>query len=78
MQASTYPFQQPMRSCLAARFPALTARELDVALAIAQGMPNKLAARHAGMSPATVKTHLQSIFRKCGVSNRSALVLLAC
>lgn len=65
------------RARLAARCPGLTSRELDVALAVAAGMPNKLAARHAGMSPATVKTHLHSIYRKCGVVNRSELARLA-
>ena len=65
------------RERLAAQFPQLTSRELDIAMAVAAGMPNKLAARHTGMSPATVKTHLHHIFQKCGVANRSELVRLA-
>ncbi|WP_343731895.1 helix-turn-helix transcriptional regulator [Duganella sp.] len=64
------------RARLAQRCPQLTGRELDIALAVAGGMPNKLAARHAGMSPSTVKTHLHSIFRKCGIANRSQLARL--
>lgn len=64
-------------SRLAARFPTLTPRELEIALAICEGMSNKTAARYAGMSPATVKTHLQNIFRKCGVSSRFELARLA-
>ena len=67
------------RERLAAHFPQLTSRELDIAMAVAAGMPNKLAARHTGMSPATVKTHLHHIYQKCGVANRSELVrLTAC
>lgn len=65
------------RASLAARYPGLTARELDVAAAVALGMPNKLVARHTGVSPATVKTHLANIFRKCGIVNRSELARLA-
>nr|WP_267875541.1 helix-turn-helix transcriptional regulator [Duganella radicis] len=65
------------RARLAQRAPQLTERELDIALAVAGGMPNKLAARHAGMSPSTVKTHLHSIFRKCGIANRAQLARLA-
>lgn len=65
------------RARLARRAPQLTERELDVALAVAGGMPNKQAARHAGMAPSTVKTHLHSIFRKCGIANRAQLARLA-
>ena len=65
------------RERLARHFPQLTSRELDIAMAVAAGMPNKLAARHTGMSPATVKTHLHHIYQKCGVTNRSELVRLA-
>ena len=65
------------RARLAGRFPELTSRELDIAMAVAAGMPNKLAARHTGMSPATVKTHLHHIYQKCGVANRSELARLA-
>lgn len=66
------------RQRLGRRFPALTPRELDVAIGIADGLANKLIARREGLALSTVKTHLQSVFRKCGVVNRSELVRLAC
>ncbi|MVW60694.1 hypothetical protein GPY61_12215 [Massilia sp. NEAU-DD11] len=65
------------RSRLAARCPQLTPRELDIALAVAAGMPNKQVARDAGMAPSTVKTHLAHIFRKCGIASRGELARLA-
>jgi DNA-binding CsgD family transcriptional regulator len=65
------------RKRLAARCPQLTPRELDIALAVAAGMPNKQVAREAGMAPSTVKTHLAHIFQKCGIANRGELARLA-
>jgi len=76
MQAREADPEAAARERLALRWPQLTERECDIALAVAGGMPNKLAARHAGMSPSTVKTHLHSIFRKCGIVNRSQLARL--
>lgn len=66
------------RQHLQRRFPGLTARELDVAAGIADGLSNKLLARREAMALSTVKTHLQSIYRKCGVASRSGLARLAC
>jgi DNA-binding CsgD family transcriptional regulator len=65
------------RRRLASRCPQLTPRELDIALAVAAGMPNKQVAREAGMAPSTVKTHLAHIFHKCGIASRSELARLA-
>jgi DNA-binding CsgD family transcriptional regulator len=65
------------RARLAARCPQLTPRELDIALAVAAGMPNKQVAREAGMAPSTVKTHLAHVFRKCGIASRGELARLA-
>jgi len=56
----------------------LTDRELDVLELIVSGGSNKVIARQLGLSLATVKTHIQHIFRKTGVTSRtelSALVL---
>jgi DNA-binding CsgD family transcriptional regulator len=64
------------RMRLAARCPQLTPRELDIALAVAAGRPNKQVAREAGMAPSTVKTHLAHIFRKCGIASRGELARL--
>lgn len=54
---------------------ALTAREREIAKAVAEGLSNReIAERHA-ISERTVKAHLSSIFRKLGVRDRMALVV---
>jgi len=53
----------------------LTERERQVALLASQGIPNKVIARELGITDGTVKAHLNSIFTKTGVSNRTGLVL---
>lgn len=62
---------------LAARCPQLTPRELDIALAVAAGLPTKQVARQAGVAPSTVKTHLAHVFLKCGIASRGELAQLA-
>lgn len=58
----------------------LTERELEVLVLVAQGYKNHEIAQQLYISNATVKTHLQHIFAKLGVSNRTAAVTqaLAC
>ncbi|MCB6183056.1 LuxR C-terminal-related transcriptional regulator [Leeia sp. TBRC 13508] len=51
----------------------LTPRELAVAKLIAGGASNKVVANTLQMSLPTVKTHLQHLFDKLGVNNRTAL-----
>lgn len=54
------------------RFPAeLTARQREVAEALAGGMTNKDIARELGVSPATVKDHVSAVLRAMGLSRRS-------
>lgn len=53
----------------------LTARERDVALVVAQGASNRLAARALGVSVRTVEVHLTNIFRKVGVGSRTELAV---
>lgn len=55
----------------------LTARELDVLRRISLGDSNKDAARELGISPATVRTHIESVFRKLGATSRAAATLKA-
>ncbi len=50
---------------------SLTARELETLQLVAAGHPNKHIARKLGISEATVKAHLTSIFRTLGVDNRT-------
>jgi len=48
----------------------LSKRELEVAIAVAAGLTNKEIAKRLGVSPTTVKTHLERIFEKMQVSKR--------
>ncbi|MDC7717197.1 LuxR C-terminal-related transcriptional regulator [Vogesella sp. DC21W] len=52
---------------------ALTPREQEVALLLRDGASNKTIARLLDMGVPTVKTHLQHLYRKFGVNNRTAL-----
>jgi DNA-binding CsgD family transcriptional regulator len=54
--------------------PRLTDRELQVLRALAEGMGNKHIGARLGISPSTVKYHLQAIFAKLGVRTRSEAV----
>jgi DNA-binding NarL/FixJ family response regulator len=56
---------------------ALTERELEIALAIVDGMSNREIASKFAISERTVKNHLTRIFDKLGVSSRLELGLLA-
>jgi DNA-binding CsgD family transcriptional regulator len=52
----------------------LTPREVEVLTAIGNGLSNKAAARQLGISPHTVKFHIESLFRKLGASSRAEAV----
>jgi two-component system, NarL family, nitrate/nitrite response regulator NarL len=54
--------------------PALTEREREVLRLVAQGRSAPEIAAGIHLSPATVKSHLQSIYEKLGVSERAAAV----
>jgi DNA-binding NarL/FixJ family response regulator len=54
---------------------ALTAREQQVAAAIARGLRNKQIAREFGISPETVKRHLASIYSKLALRGRVDLAV---
>ncbi|MCK5166588.1 MAG: response regulator transcription factor [Rhodospirillaceae bacterium] len=55
----------------------LTAREREILILLTEGHPNKQIARLIGLKEITVKVHLQSVFRKFGVSNRTQAVAVA-
>jgi DNA-binding NarL/FixJ family response regulator len=55
----------------------LSAREQEVLGLLLEGMPNKLIALRLGISEKTVKTHLTSVFRTIGVTDRVQAVLWA-
>jgi len=52
----------------------LTAQELQIALAVADGLTNRAAAARLFLSPKTVEFHLTRIYRKLGIHSRSELV----
>jgi DNA-binding CsgD family transcriptional regulator len=68
---------QPNRQADGAHVPAeashLSARELEVAEAVAVGLSNKQVASGLGISVRTVENHLRSIFAKLGVTTRTRL-----
>jgi DNA-binding NarL/FixJ family response regulator len=55
----------------------LSAREAEVLTLLVEGLPNKLIARRLEISEKTVKTHLTSIFRSLGVTDRTQAALWA-
>ncbi len=66
----------PARADLAGR-PEFSDRQRDVLRLLIEGKSNKLIARALNLSDATVKTHLQMIYRKLGVETRTQAVLAA-
>jgi two-component system, NarL family, nitrate/nitrite response regulator NarL len=54
--------------------PALSPREHEVLVLIAQGLSAPAIAEQLHVSPATVKTHLKTLYEKLGVSDRAAAV----
>ena len=56
---------------------ALTAREIEVLQLAAQGLSNSEIAKELFVSATTVKAHLAHIYRKLGVSDRTAAVTTA-
>ncbi len=57
--------------------PEFSQRQRDVLRLLIDGQSNKLIARGLGLTDATVKTHLQLIYRKMGVESRTQAVLAA-
>ena len=62
---------------MAGRAVNLTPQQLRVLLGMAEGKLNKQIAFDLGVSEATIKAHLTSVFRKLGVQNRTQAVIAA-
>jgi DNA-binding CsgD family transcriptional regulator len=56
---------------------SITARETEVLVLVAQGLTAANIAEQLSISRATVKTHLEHIYLKLGVSNRASAVASA-
>ena len=56
---------------------SLSAREREIALLVAEGLPNKEVARRLNLSEGTVRIHVHNIYQKTGIGSRSALTALA-
>ncbi|MCW2137852.1 response regulator [Actinoplanes cyaneus] len=67
---------QPDRRQAGRRLDQLSTRELDVALAVAQGKSNAEIATDLFMSIATVKAHVSRLLTKLGLNNRVQIALL--
>jgi len=57
--------------------PMLTAREREILERIAAGETIAIMAHAIHLSPSTVKSHVESLYRKLGVSDRGAAVAVA-
>ena len=55
----------------------LTSRQHDVYLGLLKGLPNKLIAEQLDMAPATVKKHLENVYKELDVHSRAEAVLRA-
>jgi DNA-binding NarL/FixJ family response regulator len=55
----------------------ITSREQEIIQCICRGLSNSEIARRLTLSPHTVKTHLNTIFKKLNITNRSKLMALA-
>jgi DNA-binding NarL/FixJ family response regulator len=64
---------------LAEHLPAeeLSPRELEVLRLVAEGKPNKLIGAALSISEVTVKSHVQSVFRKLNVLSRTEAIAVA-
>lgn len=67
----------PAASPAARAASLLSPRETEVLAVIARGMSNKEAARTLGLSPSTVRTHMENLFRKLECNSRAAATLKA-
>ena len=55
--------------------PGLTPRQMEVLRLVVEGHSNKTICRHLDLSESTVKTHLETIYRKLDVKSRTQAVV---
>ena len=71
------PSEPRTREPLSASASLLSDREREILRWISLGASNKVAAQKLSISPSTVRTHVESIFRKLDCSTRAAATLKA-
>jgi len=71
------PEREPVKSEYKSASGILSPREVEVLRCISNGENNKTAARTLGLSPATVRTHVENVFRKLECNSRAAATLKA-
>ena len=67
----------PAEAELAAKLASLTPSQMRILEGLKAGRLNKQIAFDLGVTEATIKAHLTSVFRKLGVHNRTQAVILA-
>jgi len=70
----TRPRSHAFSSLAEDAWPILTPREIQVLAALRDGLSNKAVARRLGISPHTVKFHIESLFKKLGAASRAEAV----
>ena len=60
-----------------AHIEPLTTRERQIVRVMAEGLTNKEVAQRLKLAEGTVKVHLHRIYRKLGITNRTALAVRA-
>lgn len=68
---------QPARRPVGEARPVITERECQILLWVRDGKSNQQIGEVLGISPLTVKNHVQKILRKLGAANRAQAVALA-
>lgn len=71
------PEMEPYSATRSAWAPLLTDRELEVAMRVIEGLPNREIANSLDVSVRTIEVHTGRIFGKLGVRNRVQLTVLA-
>jgi DNA-binding NarL/FixJ family response regulator len=73
LMATEWPPSVPGDACKL----GLTPRQLEVLRLLVDGQSNKLIGRRLGLAPSTVRTHVEALFERLGVGNRTQAVVAA-